>query len=170
MKHLFCTLLCLVGIWTIAQAQFPSEVNTLDIKTGAAKTVKGDLSSGKFVDLRFGMRPAIGCFTEAEKMHYNGNHVFYAFQVPANTKILVELTAGSNMSLYGYMLDANTHTIPPYLERVAKGGCASSHNGQGQVDRVMMKAGPSPTNVVIGVSGVNEAASGDFSIKVLTRQ
>lgn len=170
MKNLFCTLLCLIGIWSIGQAQFAKEVNVLAIKTGTAKTVKGDLSSGTFKDLRFGLRSSVNCFTEAEKMYFNGNHVLYGFTVPANTKILVEINASEHTSLYGYMLDSKTYTIPPYLEKVSKSGCSSSHNGSGEVDRIMMKSGSTPMNVVIGVTGVNEAAGGAFTLKVVTRQ
>ncbi|MCP4442525.1 MAG: hypothetical protein GY810_26765 [Aureispira sp.] len=168
MKHLFCTLLCLVGFWSIGQAQFADEVNVLDIKVGATKTVKGDLSSGTFKDLRFGN--SVGCFSDAEKSFFNGNHVIYGFKVPANTKVLVEINAADHTSLYGYMLDASTYTIPPYLEKVSKSGCSASHNGAGAVDRIMMKAGSTPMNVVVGVTGVNEAAGGSFTLKVVTRQ
>lgn len=169
MKHVLFTLLLVLGWSLTSHAQFPDKVNVIDVNVGSSKTIQGDLSSGNFVDLRFGSRGSVNCFGEKEKLFFNGNHVFYAFKVPANTKILVELTASSNMSLYGYMLDANKYDVPPYLERVVNSGCMASHKSKGEVDRVMMKS-TDEVNVVIGVAGVNEAANGSFKLKVVTRK
>lgn len=170
MKKLFYTLIAVVGLLTTSQAQFAEHVKVLDVKVNNSKVLAGSLSEGRYIDLRFGLRGSVKCFTEVQKKYFNGHHVLYAFEVPANTKVLVELTTKSNMSLYGYMIDKSRYDIPPYLENVSKAGCSSSANPMGELDRIMLKAGSSPTHVVIGVTGIEEADQGAFNLKIVTRE
>jgi hypothetical protein len=173
MNYLISTLYSIVllfALGTSATAQFPSHINKVDVKTGQSKTVKGNLTTGRSVDLRFGMRGSVGCYSDSEKYLFSGHHVFYTFEVPANTKVLVELSdQDSDMSLYAYMMSKDRYDVPPYLENVGKTGCANSHNPKDQTNRVMLKAGSSTMNVVVGVAGANEAAGGDFNIKITTK-
>ena len=142
----------------------------MDVKINSTTSVKGNLSEGQFVDLRFGMRGSVGCFTEAEKTRYDGKHRFYAFKVPANAKVLVEMNTASDMSLYGYMITTDRFDIPPYLENVSKSGCTASAQPMGSLERIMLKAGSSPMHVVVAVTGVESNESGEFNLKVTTRQ
>lgn len=169
MKQLITTLVLCFAFGT-AFAQFPKYVKKVDVKLNGSTTLKGDLSEGRYIDLRFGMRGSVGCFTESEKTRFSGHHRLYAFEVPAGTKVLVELTSRSDMSLYGYMISSTRFDVPPYLENVSKAGCSASTNGQGELDRIMMKAGSETTHVIIAVTGVEEASAGEFTVKVTTRQ
>ncbi|BDS14400.1 hypothetical protein [Aureispira anguillae] len=170
MKSLIVTLLLIVSSWGVATAQFPEHVKVLNVELNKTQTIKGNLSEGRFVDLRFGMRGSVNCFTEGQKKYFNGHHRLYAFKVPANTKVLVELTTNNNMSLYGYMIDAKRFDVPPYLENVSKAGCSSSAKPQGELERIMLKAGTTATHVVVAVTGIEENSTGDFTLKVTTRQ
>jgi hypothetical protein len=160
----------LVLVWSgSAYAQFPDHVKVLDVNVNGSTSVKGDLSEGRFVDLRFGMRGSVGCFTEADKINYNGHHRFYAFEVPANTKVLVEMNTPSDMSLYGYMITTDRYDIPPYLENVSKAGCSASAQPMGNKERIMMKAGATKMYVVVAVVGTQSNNSGAYDLKITTR-
>lgn len=170
MKVLIATFLFVISSWGIATAQFPEHVEVLDVQLNQTQNIKGDLSEGRFVDLRFGMRGSVNCFTEAQKKYFNGHHRLHAFKVPANTKVLVELTTNNDMSLYAYMIDAKRFDVPPYLENVSKSGCSSSVKPKGELERVMLKAGSVPTHVVVGVTGIEENSTGTYNLKITTRQ
>lgn len=169
MKRLHTLLVAMLLFSTATFAQFPDHVKVLTVKLNETKTLSGSLSEGRFVDMRFGMRGSVGCFTEAQKMYFDGHHVFYAFKVPANTKVLAELVTKGNMSLYGYMISSSRYDIPPYLENVSKAGCASSFKEMGELDRVMLKAGDEETHVIIAVTGVEEAKEGAFTLKITAK-
>ncbi len=170
MKGILAICLLVFAWCSTASAQFPKQVKVLDVNANGTTSVKGNLSEGQFVDLRFGMRGSVGCFNESEKTRYNGHHRLYAFEVPANTKVLVEMTTSSDMSLYGYMITNDRFDVPPYLENVSKSGCAASAQPIGNLERIMMKAGSSPMHVVVAVTGVESNNSGEFNLKIVTRQ
>jgi len=170
MKSFIATLLLMAAMIATANAQFPDHVKVLNVELNKTKTVKGDLAEGRFVDLRFGLRGSVNCFTEGEKRYFSGHHRLYAFEVPANTKVLVEMTTNNDMSLYGYMIDAKRYDVPPYLENVSKSGCTSSAKAMGELERVMMKAGSTKTHVVVAVTGLDENNTGEFTLKVTARQ
>jgi hypothetical protein len=170
MKEILAICILVLAWCSTASAQFPSHVKVLNVKINGTTSVKGDLSEGQFVDLRFGMRGSVGCFTEAEKTLYNGKHRLYAFKVPANAKVLVEMTTASDMSLYGYMITQDRFDVPPYLENVSKSGCSASAQPMGSKERIMLKAGSTPMHVVVAVTGVEENESGAFNLTVTTRQ
>lgn len=170
MKEILAICIVLLAWCSTASAQFPKQVKVLDVKINSTTSVKGNLSEGQFVDLRFGMRGSVGCFTEAEKTRYDGKHRFYAFKVPANAKVLVEMNTASDMSLYGYMITTDRFDIPPYLENVSKSGCTASAQPMGSLERIMLKAGSSPMHVVVAVTGVESNELGEFNLKVTTRQ
>lgn len=163
------TVFLLLAFALTTQAQFPDHVKVLTVKLNETQAVTGSLSEGRYVDLRFGMRASVGCFTEDQKKYFNGHHRLYAFKVPANTKVLVELHTKGNESLYGYLIDAKRYDVPPYLENVGKSGCSSSFKEEGELDRVMLKAGDTEMNVVIGVAGVDEANAGAFTLKITAK-
>ena len=168
MKRLFTTLFFFTVLFS-AKAQFPENVIVLDVDLNKTKVINGSLSEGQYVDMRFGLRPAIHCYTAPQKMYFSGHHVLYAIKVPANTKVLVELNTRGNMSLYAYMISADRYDVPPYVEVVSKSGCSSSMKPMGELDRVMMKAGTVSTHVIVGVSGIEEANSGAFNLKITTK-
>ncbi|WMX15053.1 MULTISPECIES: hypothetical protein [unclassified Aureispira] len=170
MKSFIATLLLMAAMIVTANAQFPDYVKVLDVELNKTKTVKGDLSEGRFIDLRFGMRGSVSCFTEAQKRYFSGHHRLYAFEVPANTKVLVEVSTNNDMSLYGYMIDAQRFDVPPYLENVSKSGCQSSAKPSGELDRIMMKAGSVKTHVIVAVTGLDENSTGAYTLKITTRQ
>lgn len=169
MKKLQAILALVLLMTTAVFAQFPEQVKVLKVKLNETQTLAGSLSEGRFVDMRFGMRSSVGCFTEAQKTYFDGHHVFYAFKVPANTKVLVELTTKGNMSLYGYMISSSRYDIPPYLENVSKAGCSSSFNGAGELDRIMLKAGDEETHIIVAVTGIQEAQEGAFNLKIIAK-
>lgn len=164
------TLFVLLAFAFTVNAQFPSHVKVLTVKLNEPKVETGSLSEGRYVDLRFGMRASVKCFTEDQKKYFNGHHRLYAFEVPANTKVLVELNTKGDQSLYAYMIDSKRYDVPPYLENVSNSGCASSFKEMGEIDRVMLKSGDTPMNVVVGVVGIDEANEGAFTIKITTKQ
>ena len=168
MKGIFVFICVLLAITT--QAQFDKQVKQPKISIGKATTLTGNLNEGNFVDLRFGTRASVNCFAEKEKHQFNGKHVFYTFQVPAGTKVLVDLYGKVDMSLYGYLIDAKRYDIPPHLENVSKFGCKSSHAPNKGQERILLAAGTVPMNVIIAVVGANESENGDFTLKITTKK
>ena len=168
MKTISTFLCCLFTTLSI-QAQFPNHVQLLDVALNNSKTLSGSLSERRYIDMRFGLRPALHCYTAAQKTYFSGHHVLYAVKVPANTKVLVEMNTRGDMSLYGYMIDASKYDIPPYVEVVSKMGCTSSMQAMGQPDRIMMKAGSVDTHVIFAVCGIEEANKGAYTLKITTR-
>lgn len=170
MKAFIATILFMATMITYANAQFKDHVKVLNVELNKPQTIKGDLAEGRFVDLRFGLRGSVNCFTENQKRYFSGHHRLIAFEVPANTKVLIEMTTNNDMSLYGYMIDAKRYDIPPYLENVSKSGCSSSAKPKGETERIMMKAGSTKTHVVVAVTGLDENNTGEFTLKVTARQ
>ena len=84
--------------------------------------------------------------------------------------MLVEVITRGDMSIYGYMIDSKKYDVPPYLEHVSKSGCASSFKPFGELDRIMIKSGSIPMNVVVGVTGIDEANTGAFDLRITTRK
>ncbi|CAA6805127.1 MAG: Unknown protein [uncultured Aureispira sp.] len=169
MKSFIATILLMAAMLATANAQFPDHVKVLKVELNQTKTITGDLAEGRFVDLRFGMRGSVNCFTADQKRYFSGHHRLIAFEVPANTKVLVEMTTNSDMSLYGYMIDAKRYDVPPYVENVSKSGCSASVNPKGALERIMMKAGSTKTHVVVAVTGLDENSTGEFTLKVTAR-
>ncbi len=170
MKVIFTALAFLFGAMQLAQAQFPAHVQVLDVKSSGTTTIKGDLAEGRFVDLVFATRGSVNCFTAAEKQKFDGKHRLYAFKIPANTKVLVEMTTSNDMSLYGYMITTDRFDVPPYLENVSKEGCSSSAKPMGEAERIMMMTRGSAMHVVVAVTGIQENETGAFNLKIVTRQ
>ncbi|MCH2022344.1 MAG: hypothetical protein MK207_07645 [Saprospiraceae bacterium] len=169
MKYLICTLLLFIILFS-ANAQFPKHVKVLNVELNNTTVFSGSLSEGKYVDLRFGMINTINCYTKEQKRFFDGHHVLHAFEVPAETKVLVELITRGDMSIYGYMIDSKSYIVPPYVEHVSKSGCASSCKPYGELDRIMIKSGNIPMNVIVGVAGIDEANKGAFNLKITTRK
>jgi len=170
MRYLIYTVVVTVVMWTTATAQFPDNVKQLDIEMNKTKVLSGSLSEGQFVDLSFGHRSSVNCFTESQKQFFSGHHVFYTFEVPAGTKVLVQLNTRGDASLYGYMIPTNKYDLPPNLFKVSDTGCGASFKGEGELDQVMLKAGKDAMNVVIGVAGIEEADVGAYNLKITTRE
>lgn len=164
------TLLFAFALTTTIQAQFEENIKQIKVDVGTIKTIKGDLSEGHFVNTRFGTRASVNCFTESEKHHFNGNHVLYAFEVPANTKMIVDLSSAVDLSLYGYLIDNSRYDTPPYVENVSKFGCKSSHKEGTGNERILLVAGSTTMHVILGVAGPNESENGEYSIKITSKK
>ena len=94
----------------------------------------------------------------------------YAFEVPANTKMIVDLSSAVDLSLYGYLIDTKRYDTPPYVENVSKFGCQASHKPNTGNERILLVAGSTPMHVILGVAGPNETENGAFSIKITSKK
>jgi hypothetical protein len=152
--------------------QWPSNVTVLAAQAGQPATATGDLRNGKTVDLAFASRSNVACFPATENVNFNGNHVFYALQMPKSTQMTITATPKTStldISLYAFTIGTTDfRQIPPDVTRAT---CEASYDAQtdsnpGKAESVKILSIQNPYNVVIGVAGANGTKQGQFDLKV----
>ncbi len=109
--------------------QWPSDVNVISLTNGEA-IQSGNLSEGSCTDLDFAEQAF--CFPGTQNQHFQGNHVFYALDIPQPPNsvltISVEPNADVEVSLYGWQANPSDYTVPPLVNATT---CEASHTQNG---------------------------------------
>jgi hypothetical protein len=150
-----------------------TSVTPIDAKAGTAATAKGDLANGKKIALTWAAKSSVACFPATENVNFNGNHVLFGTQIPANSEMKVTAVpddATTDISLYAYTIGSTDFThAAPNVQSVTSceaGYDAKNDANPGASESVKLVATTNPYNVVIGVAGANGAAKGGFTLKV----
>jgi len=141
---------------------------------GGNQTLTGELSDGKILgSLDWAWQSSTACFVEPAAFRFQGNHLFYQFDLPTQSELTVNLipeNASSSMALYGYSKGAGNITLPEDLnsavscEADPSVGFGGSDTGSRSIE---LRATTNPYSVIIGVAGAENVTSGAFTLEIL---
>ena len=168
----------LFGIKINAQSKF---VSAIQFEIGKESSYKANLNEGKFIDdLSWAWSSQNACFPETQKQKFTGKHVLFTGIIPAHSVTTVVVTPknkNANFSVYAYQISENESYTVPDLPRCVS--CEADHKWD------YKKRGKTQTHVrtitdftainnsyrlVIGVTGADGLATGEFEIKVITKK
>ncbi len=171
------TLIKLLLILTPFMMNAQQEVQKIDAKKNETVSVTGNLNEGKKMeDLSWAWNSANACFVETKKNKFNGNHMFYETEIPANSNMEVTVTPddpNANFSIYAYQVGINNNDIVPDLPGCTR--CEVDYKwdmkwkGKTQDHTRTAKnlvAIQSPFKVIIGVVGAEELTEGSYTLSV----
>lgn len=178
------SLLTVFGLSVQAAAQgrggWPANVKFIASKSNETASSDGDLSQGKpMEDLSWASNSSNACFPATQNEKFRGNHVLFATTIPARSILTVSVTPtdeSTNLSLYAYMIGADSYDLVPDLARCIT--CEADHKWdrpwKGKVQTSERKVEfQNPTqntyNIVIGVSAPAGGTSGKFRVEVRTK-
>lgn len=181
---LFFAVLVAAAVCTNAAAQgkagWPASVKFIESKSNDTATAEGDLSSGKTMeDLSWASSSSNACFPATQNEKFRGNHVFFATTIPARSIVTVSVTPteeSTNLSLYAYMMGADSYDMVPDLARCIT--CEADHKWdrpwKGKVqtsERHVEFQNPTQNayNIFIGVSAPTGGTKGKFKVEVKTK-
>ena len=127
-------------------------------------SVTGDLSDGQTIDLSFASQSDMACWPATEDTNFEGNHVYYAVALPADSErtATVSPDTGVDVSIYMYQLATDSHYTPeevPYSVSCEAGYDMAGNSNPGEPESARFSASSNPYNVFIGVAG----AAGDIA-------
>lgn len=152
---------------------WPPEVSAIEAKAGATVTAKGNLSTGKLVDLAWASNSSVACFPATERVNFGGNHVLYGTQIPKYSEMKITVVPDDpkvDLSVYAYTQSStDTKHVPPNVPSCVSceaGYDAKRDSNPGASESVKLVATNHPYNVVIGVAGVKGTISGGYTLKI----
>lgn len=159
---------------------FPAKVKKINIEANKTFEVKGNLDEGELIeDLSWADRSSTACFPGTQFSKFKAKHVLYHTDLPPqsilNIKLIPDNPEGPAMSLYAYQIGTTNYSVVPDLGSAVS--CEADHINdrpvRGKVEdgtrSVKLNATTNPYNVVIGVTGV-EDASGGYTIQIELEQ
>lgn len=153
------------------QEQNPSGSNLTQLPAGD-QTFTGNLSSGEIIpDLSWAWSSSMACFVQTVEAQYEGNHVFYKFDLPTNSTLDIYLTPDdptTEIALYGFSKGAGSTDIPPNVTTsVSCEAEPSNSNFPTTGERhIYLNAITNPYSVIIGVAGSNGTLTGGYTIEI----
>jgi hypothetical protein len=150
-----------------------SSLTTVVLEGGKPKTITGDLSSGKIIDLAWATQSSVACFPATRNEHFNGNHVFYTTELPPRSILKIKATPTASdvdLSLYAYLNGAGSKILPPDVHSVVS--CEASSGSKnikapfnpGVAENVSVNATTNPYTVIVGVAGAQGTKAGAYSL------
>lgn len=136
------------------------------------QTFTDNLSDGEILsDLSWAWNSSMACFVATVEDQYEGNHVFYQFDLPEQSTLDIYLTPddpNAEIALYGYSKGVNSTDIPPNISScVSCEADPSNTNFPTTGDRhIYLNAITNPYSIIIGVAGSNGTTSGGYTIEI----
>ena len=132
-------------------------------------SVTGDLADGRDVDLSFGSQSDMACWPATEATNFEGNHLYYAVAMPADTELSATVTpdADVDVSLYMYQLASDSYYTPddvPYSVTCEAAYDQANDSNPGEPESATVTSSTNPYNVFIGVAGAAGELSGGFRL------
>lgn len=159
---------------------WPANVTFIASKSNESVSADGDLASGKPMDdLSWASSSSNACFPATQNSKFRGNHVLFATSIPARSILTVSATPeqeSMNLSIYAYMMGANSYDLVPDLARCIT--CEADHKWdrpwKGKVqtsERHVEFQNPTGNtyNIVIGVSSPAGVVGGKFRVELKTK-
>lgn len=180
MRPIKLALLIVLASVASAAGQTERTVNSVVIKAGLTSNVAGNLNEGsKMPSLAWAWNSSIACFPATQQAKFTGNHVFYTVDMPSRSIVTVTVVpkaAGTNLSLYGYQLPPDTHTLPDSLGPVVT--CEADYKwdypkaGRTQTDArtISFNSIDGSHTLMIAVAGPEGATSGAYTLKISLKQ
>jgi hypothetical protein len=144
----------------------------LQVKPGK-NSFEGKIDGGVEIDLDWAQGSAVACFPGNHFPSFNGKHVLYRFDLPAQSQAKISLTskAGKDVNLYAYRAAVGERLIPPEIY----GTQCEADYGQAvvgtkpnpeEVDTVEMVSIANPYSIYVGVAGFEGITSADFTLDI----
>ncbi len=152
---------------------WPAGVTTTSAKAGAVVEVKGNLASGKTMDLAWAANSSVACFPATRFDAFRGNHVLYATSLPKESVFTITAVPDdpkTDLSVYAYTIGTTDFThVPPNVPSVTS--CEGGYDFTGKAnpgasEKVTLNATTNPYNVVIGVAGAKGVVTGGYTLKL----
>jgi len=144
---------------------------------GKAVEVKGNLKDGVIInDLSWASTSSNACWPGTQNTKFNGNHVLYTTELPANSTMTVTVIPddkNANFSLYAYQVGTTNNSLPPNLASCVT--CEAEHKWdypkrgktQDHTRTVTdLTSLGSSYKIVIGVVGAEGLKTGGYTLKV----
>lgn len=179
MKHLkfLCLFTFSVALNGLAQSSM-EKINFLAIDKNTEKKVIGHLDKGELIeDLSWAWNSSVACFIEKEAEHFNGNHVFYALDLPEYSELEIELIPDDKsheMSIYAYQVgQISKEDLVPQLARCVR--CEADYKRDRKVRGKQQNHTRSISDilattkgyqVMIAVAGSDGLQAGAFTLKI----
>lgn len=177
MRTSFYLLIFFICVSSFANAQWPSNVTTIESKANDSVIVSGDLANGALMeDLSWAANSSNACFPATQNLKFRGNHVLYATSIPPRSILTISVAptdANGDLSIYGYMMGNTEYRVVPNLPSCIS--CEADHKWDGKwkgkvqtSERKIEFQNPTQNtyNIVIGVSAPKDITSGKFNLKL----
>ncbi len=157
----------------VAAGTWPTGVSTVESKGGQTVSVKGNLSSGKKIDLGFAAKSSVACWPATENENFRGNHVFYGTALPKDSVMTITVVPDdpkTDVNLYALQIGATDFShIPPGISSATTcnaGFDQKTDSNPGVTEKVVLNATTNPYNVIIGVAGPKGILTGGYTLNV----
>lgn len=175
-KVLFPILVILLAVSHV-NAQWPSNVTSIESKANDSVIISGDLASGALMeDLSWAANSSNACFPATQNLKFRGNHVLYATSIPPRSILTISVNpadANGDLSIYGYMMGNTEYRVVPNLPSCIS--CEADHKWDGKwkgkvqtSERKIEFQNPTQNtyNIVIGVAAPKDVITGKFNLKL----
>lgn len=178
-----CTAVLLsasVNIFAQTAAAPKQAVQALTL-SGGSNTVQvtGDLANGKKMELGWAEKSTVACFPGTRFEMFNGNHVLYRINMPARSRMTIELTPteGTDINLYALRLAAGSKLVPPgiasavsceakypiYANKPGGGVVQNADDGKRKIEFISVGA---PYTILIAAAGAKGLSQGEYSLNI----
>ncbi len=135
-------------------------------------SVVGDLSHGATIDLSFASESDMACWPATENTNFEGNHVYYAMAMPADSSLTATVVPESDVdvSIYMYQLASDSYYTPdevPYSVSCEAGYDMVNNSNPGNTESASVTSSTNPYNVFIGVAGAAGEISGGYTLSLI---
>lgn len=175
-KVLFPILVILLAVSHV-NAQWPSNVTSIESKANDSVIISGDLASGALMeDLSWAANSSNACFPATQNLKFRGNHVLYATSIPPRSILTISVNpadANGDLSIYGYMMGNTEYRVVPNLPSCIS--CEADHKWDGKwkgkvqtSERKIEFQNPTQNtyNIVIGIAAPKDVITGKFNLKL----
>jgi hypothetical protein len=155
---------------------WPEKVKAIDLDANGSGQIKGDLGEGACTNLGFADDSNVACFPAVRNYLYEGNHVYYSFQLKPGkrTRVIAAPAPGVDVNLYAIAMGTNEFQVPPRIESnvICEAsypiGVAPPPNPGAKEELAFdFPASASAYNVLIGVAGgAEKGTSGAYTLYV----
>lgn len=156
-----------------APSSWPSGVQAVEAKAGTLVEVRGNLASGKTIDLAWAASSNVACFPATRFDAFRGNHVTYATSLPRESTLTITVVPDdprTDLSVFAYSMGTTDFThVPPNVPSVTSCEAGYDFTGApnpGASEKVVLNATTNPYNIVIGVAGAKGVVAGGYTLKL----
>jgi hypothetical protein len=160
-----------------APTKWPTSVNLVGIEPNSAIKFSGTLEDGeKVCPLDWAWSSGFACFPETEKVQFEGNHVFYAFDKPVPPKSVLNITVtpepGVDVNIYGVSQGTTGFYTPPFYTTGAQ--CEASYHldlednpNPGEKQSIQFQnPGNNPYNIFFAIAGYGpDGTKGGYTVE-----
>ncbi|MCH2044507.1 MAG: hypothetical protein MK212_10360 [Saprospiraceae bacterium] len=176
LKKILLILPLFLSLITIIKAQFPDNVNSIDVIPNKITEVEGDLATGKIIDdLSWADRSSTACFPGTQFKKFRGNHVLHGFRIPPYSEVIVKVIPddkNANFSLYGYQVGTTNYSVVPNLSSCTS--CEADHKWdypkrgktQDHTRSIRFNSIKNSYNIFIGVAGADGLQKGTYRLEI----